>query len=77
MKTEKEILIEIGLRLKMLRIKGGFTSYEHFAIEHELSRMHYWKIEKGLANITIRTLTNLLHIHNYTIEDFFALSITE
>lgn len=58
----------------MLREEKGFTSYEHFAMEYDLSRMHYWKIEKGKANITIRTLLNLLSIHNLSIEDFFNLN---
>lgn len=74
MKSEEEVLTEIGLRLKLLRIEKGFNSYEHFAVEHDLSRMHYWQIEKGKANITIRTLLNLLAIHNCSIEDFFNLS---
>jgi transcriptional regulator with XRE-family HTH domain len=77
MKSEKEVLTEIGLRLKMLRKQKGFTSYEHFAIEHDLSRMHYWKIEKGKANITIRTLVHLLKLHNCSIEDFFGLDIKD
>ena len=75
MKSEKEILREIGLRFELLRKEKGFTSYEHFANEYNLSRMHYWKIEKGKANITIKTLTHLLNIHHCTIEDFFKILI--
>lgn len=75
MKSEKEVLIEIGLRLKQLRLDKGFKSYEHFAVENDLSRMHYWQIEKGKANVTIRTLLNLLAIHHCSIEDFFNLPI--
>ena len=71
MKSEEEVLKEIGLRFEQLRKEKGFTSYEHFAIENDLSRMHYWQIEKGKANVTIRTLLNILKIHNCTIEDFF------
>ena len=71
MKNEKEILVDIGERLKKLRIKKGYSSYESFAIENNLSRMQYWRIEKGLTNITIRSLTRILEIHEVSIEDFF------
>ena len=59
MKTEKQVLLEIGEKLKKLRIKKGYTSYETFALDNELSRMQYWRIEKGLTNITIRSLMKL------------------
>lgn len=77
MEPEKEILRKIGQRLTYLRIKKGFTSYEKFAVEYHLSRMQYWKIEKGLANITLRTLINILTIYNLSIEDFFSIKIEE
>jgi len=61
-----------GLQIRANRgEEKGFSSYERFAIEYDLSRMHYWKIEKGLANITIRTLINILNIHQITLEEFF------
>jgi len=77
MQTEKEVFKNIGLRLKKLREDKGFTSYEQFAVEFDLSRMHYWTIEKGRANITIRTLLHILSIHNLTVEDFFAISFKD
>lgn len=73
MKTEKAVLKEIGDRLRFLRLKKGYTSYETFAIDNNLSRMQYWRIEKGLTNITVRSLMNLLKIHNLTIEEFFTI----
>lgn len=69
--SEKEVCKEIGNRLKSLRVKSGYSSYENFAVEHELSRMQYWRIEKGLTNITLRSLIKLLNIHKISIEDFF------
>jgi transcriptional regulator with XRE-family HTH domain len=73
---EQKVLEKIGERLKILRIRKSYTSYEHFAIEHDLSRMHYWNIEKGKANITIKTLVKILAIHQISIEDFFAIDIS-
>jgi transcriptional regulator with XRE-family HTH domain len=68
---EKEICESIGNKLRDLRIINGYSSYEHFAIENELSRMQYWRIEKGLTNLTLRSLITLLNIHKITIEEFF------
>ena len=69
---EVKELKKIGDKLKRLRIKNGYSSYEKFAIENELSRMHYWRIEEGKTNITIRSLISILNIHKITIENFFA-----
>ncbi|MGZ3862087.1 MAG: helix-turn-helix domain-containing protein [Bacteroidia bacterium] len=73
MNKEKEICREIGAGLKDLRIRNGYSSYESFAIEHGLSRMQYWRIEKGLTNLTLRSLITLLNIHKVDIKDFFLL----
>lgn len=75
MYTEEKVLKDIGERLKQLRIKSGYTSYETFAIENELSRMQYWRMESGLTNLTIRSLIKILKIHKITIEDFFKLKV--
>ena len=68
-------ILKIGKRLKKLRVNKGFTSYEKFAIEYEISRMHYWQIEKGKINLTIKTLVKFLEIHEISIEDFFDIEV--
>lgn len=73
MEKEDQVLKKIGEGLVKLRIKKGFSSYEKFAVEHDLSRMAYWKIEKGKSNITMRTLLKLLAIHKINVEEFFAI----
>jgi transcriptional regulator with XRE-family HTH domain len=77
MQIEKAVLKEIGERLKALRIKQGYKSYESFAIDHDLSRMQYWRIEKGLTNLTFRSLINLLNIHKISVEDFFKIKVNK
>ncbi len=72
MKNEEVVLAIIGEKLKELRIKKGYKSYESFAIDNDLSRMQYWRIEKGLTNLTIRSLLKILEIHKISIEDFFC-----
>lgn len=70
--TEEQELKKIGERLIRLRLKNNYSSYEDFAIKNELSRMQYWRIEKGKTNITLRSLIVILNIHKISLEDFFA-----
>lgn len=72
MDTFEKLLADIGNRLIRLRLISGHTSYETFANENKLSRMQYWRIEKGKANLTIKSLVRVLQIHNVTVDAFFA-----
>lgn len=60
----------IAKRIKELRINGGFTSYENFALDKDLDRKQYWRMEKG-QNFRIESLFRLLNIHDITLEEFF------
>ncbi len=60
----------VGERIKELRVKAGYTSYETFAFEHNLSRKSYWEWEKG-SNYKFETIIRIIDIHNITLEDFF------
>lgn len=71
MENNDDILIKIGARLRELRKERGYSSYETFAFDHDLPRMHYWRIEKGKANVTIKTLERILKIHEMSFHDFF------
>ena len=66
-------LKNIGLKLVELRKEKGYTSHESFAYDHDIPRMHYWRIENGKTNITIRSLMKILHVHNLELTEFFAL----
>ena len=72
--TPKKILdpriLRIAEKLERLRIEKGFTSYENFAIEYGISRMQYWRMEKG-TNFTFESLLKILDAHKITLEDFF------
>tara|TARA_R110000868_G_scaffold111053_11_gene300191 strand:- start:1001 stop:1243 length:243 start_codon:yes stop_codon:yes gene_type:complete len=70
--NESEELRQIGERLKSLRMKNGYGSYEDFAIKNNLSRMQYWRIEKGKTNLTFRSLLVILKIHKISLKDFFS-----
>ena len=65
-------LRKIGLKLKDIRVKRGYTSHEDFAYDNDIPRVQYWRIEKGNANLTMKSLARLLAIHKMTIEEFFV-----
>ncbi len=66
-------LKDIGSKLAELRRKKGYTSHESFAYDHDIPRMHYWRIENGKTNLTIRSLMKILSIHNMSLQQFFSL----
>lgn len=72
--TPKKILdsriMRVADKLERLRIEKGFTSYENFAIEYGISRMQYWRMEKG-TNFTFESLLKILDAHKMTINEFF------
>lgn len=70
-KSVQKTLEEIGQRLIDLRKRKGYTSAESFAYDHDLPRVHYWRIERGKVNITIKSLHKLLAIHKISMRDFF------
>jgi transcriptional regulator with XRE-family HTH domain len=74
MKDLDGCLVHIGKKLTRLRVNSGFKSYESFAIQNELSRMQYWRVENGKTNMTMKTLLHLLSIHDIDISDFFSRS---
>ncbi|HYG19465.1 MAG TPA: helix-turn-helix transcriptional regulator [Ohtaekwangia sp.] len=65
-------LEDIGVWLSELRTAKGYDTIKEFAIDHDLPLIHYWRIEKGKANLTIKTLLGLLSIHKVSLEDFFC-----
>ena len=69
----KHTLERIGVKLTDLRKQKGYSSHEDFAYDYDLPRVQYWRIEKGKANLTIRSLNRLLAIHKLTVEEFFCI----
>lgn len=67
---EKELLKKIGQRLKEYRKNAGYSNYEYFAYENDISRPQYGKYEAG-ANIQLNTLAKILKALDVSLEDFF------
>lgn len=63
-------ILKVADRIKELRQKKGFTSSENFANQYDLSRVHYWRIERG-SNFTLESLLKILDIHKISLKQFF------
>ena len=72
-KSFQNILAAVGIRLAELRTKKGYSTIKEFAEHYDLPEIQYWRIEKGKANITLKSLSRILRIHRVSIQDFFCL----
>ena len=69
-KGEPEIS-RLAKRIRELRIAKGYKSSEAFALDHQLSRTHYGRWERG-SNITYTNLIRLADAFGVTLEEFFS-----
>jgi hypothetical protein len=72
-KAFKSLLADIGNHLADLRVKKGYPTIKSFAERYDLPEIQYWRMEKGKANITLKSLSRILHIHRISLHDFFCL----
>lgn len=72
-KAFKNMLIDVGSCLADLRIKKGYSTIKAFAERYDLPEIQYWRIEKGKANITLKSLSKILSIHRLSVHEFFCL----
>lgn len=70
--TDKEVVLkQLGQRIKSLRIKKGYTSYEYFAYEHNISRAQFGRYERG-EDLRFSTLIKIVNAFDMTLEEFFS-----
>ena len=62
----------LGDAFRDLRKAKGYHSYENFAHDYGLSRIHYYQMEKG-TNCTLKSLLRLLNAHELDVFLFFAM----
>lgn len=67
------MLGQIGARLAELRIKKGYPTIKEFVQKYDLPEIQYWRMEKGKSNLTLKSLTRILSIHNLSVQDFFCM----
>ena len=69
--TKEDALKNLGIRIKDLRIKKGYTSYEYFAYDHNISRAQFGRYERG-EDLRFSTLVKIINAFDMTIEEFFS-----
>ncbi|WP_454059446.1 helix-turn-helix domain-containing protein [Elizabethkingia ursingii] len=68
---KEQVLKNLGERIKALRIKKGYTSYEYFAYEHNISRAQFGRYERG-EDLRFSTLARIITAFDMTFEEFFS-----
>lgn len=74
--SKEELLKKLGKRIKELRIAKGYSSYEYFAYEHNISRAQYGRYEKG-EDLRFSSLSKVITALGITMKDFFAEGFEE
>jgi len=64
-------LKKLGERIKQLRIKKGYTSYEYFAYDNNISRAQMGRYEKG-QDLRFSSLAKVANALGVTLEEFFS-----
>jgi transcriptional regulator with XRE-family HTH domain len=69
---DPEVLLKkVGMRIKDLRIKEGYTSYEYFAYEHEIPRAQLGRYERG-QDLRLSSLAKIVNAFGMTMQEFFS-----
>lgn len=64
-------LKKLGNRIKQLRIAKGYSSYEYFAYDHNISRAQFGRYEKG-QDLRYSSLLKVIAAFGMSVSDFFA-----
>jgi transcriptional regulator with XRE-family HTH domain len=70
MEHEKD-LKKLGNRIKQLRIKKGYSSYEVFAFENGISRAQFGRYERG-EDLRYSSLLKVVKALGISVKDFFS-----
>lgn len=68
-KTDQEFQ-KLGDRIKQLRVKKGYTSYEIFAFENGINRAQFGRYERG-EDLRYSSLLKVCDALGVTIKEFF------
>lgn len=68
---ERAYIKKIGDRFRSVREDRGYSNYEVFAHENNISRSQVWKYEKGSGNPTLISLLKMIKALDMTPAEFF------
>ena len=68
--NDREILIQLGNRIKDLRLNTGL-SQEKFALKIEMDRTYFSSVEAGKRNISIINIKKIADGLNITLSELF------
>jgi transcriptional regulator with XRE-family HTH domain len=71
------VLATIGKKLTQLRKEKGFKTHAEFAEQFDLPKIQYWRMEKGKANVTLKSLSRVTNLHKIPVDKFFQLLVEE
>ena len=69
-KTDQEFQ-RLGERIKQLRVKKGYTSYEIFAFENGINRAQFGRYERG-EDLRYSSLLKVCDALGVTVKEFFS-----
>ena len=70
-KELSEDVKKLANRIRTLRIQKGYTSYEYFAYEHNISRAQFGRYETG-EDLRFSSLVKIVKAFDMTLENFFS-----
>ncbi len=69
-------LEKLGRRIKQLRIQKGYSNYEYFAYDHNISRTQFGRYERG-EDMRYSSLLKVVRAFGMTMEEFFSEGFEE
>lgn len=71
LEENQQVYEKIGIHIKALRLKAGYSNAEKFAFEHKITRSQYANWEKG-QDMKVSSLLRITQAHDITLQEFFA-----
>ena len=62
---------QLGLRIREIRKRKGYSSYETFANEHDIHRVQWGRYEQG-KDLYFSTVIRIIRVLDVSVEEFFS-----